>query len=160
VNETHSIDDLHLFHDIAGADIVDNVQAFDDLPEAGMVAVEVGHTGTVVTYEELRSAGIAAAVGHAHHAAVVVLFGCAHFAGNGITRSAGARTIGTTALDHEIGDHPVKAQAVIKTLLYEFPEISCRDGCSVIIQFEGHDAFAGVYLPFGQCSCFHPGNLK
>ena len=53
---------------------------------------------------------------------------CAGFIIEGITGAASARSLRTSALDHEVCDDAMEDQIVIETLLREFDEVSCGLG--------------------------------
>ena len=50
---------------------------------------------------------------------------------DGVARAAHAVSVGTSALDHKAGDHPVENQPVVKALLYQMNEIIHRIGSNV-----------------------------
>ena len=86
------LDNRNRENQVAGTDVVDDIEALDNLAEAGVHAVEVLGVLAVVADEELRAAGILATVGHRHYAAVVVLAW-----GRGLALDSPARTAGTIA---------------------------------------------------------------
>lgn len=71
--------DRLLLHDgdgedeVAGADVVNHIQALDNLAEAGVNSVEVLGVLAVVADEKLRATRIFAPMGHRKHTPVVVL---------------------------------------------------------------------------------------
>jgi hypothetical protein len=142
----------NLFHYIAGANGINHVQTFRYLAKYGVVPVEVRRCCPGVTYEELRASGIASGVSHREHSAIVKLVLPGQFAVDVVARSAAAGTFRASALDHEVGDYPVKYQAVIETLLREGDEVLHGVGRIFLKELDLHDAFFGMDL-----SCFHNG---
>lgn len=78
---------------VAGTDVVDDVQPFDDAAEAGVTTVEMLRRFAGVTDEELRAARVASRMGHRKHAPVVVLARSRGFAFDRVTRTARARRL-------------------------------------------------------------------
>ena len=135
---------------IAGADVVDNVDTLHNLAEACVHAVEVLGVLAVVADEELRAAGILATVSHRHYAAVVVLAW-----GRGLALDSPARAAGTIAqwaasLNNEVGDTAVECESVVEAALGQFNEIFNGDRGLLLVEFGLHIAL------FGRDNCvFH-----
>ncbi len=68
---------------------------------------------------------------HGKYTAIVILIIPVQFTFDVVPGSAHAISIGTTALDHEIGDHPVKGKSVVETIFGQFNEISTVPGASL-----------------------------
>src|SRR4051812_13940753 len=97
--------DPHLCHAVTALDRVHHVHPLGDLTEDGVLLVQVGLAR--MADEELRPARVLAGVSHRERARVVNLL-----LARGLTLDLKARTAGAgahraTALNHEVGDHPV-----------------------------------------------------
>ena len=147
--------DHNLLHDIALADLVDDVETFDDFAEYGVVTVEVGGVLAAVADEKLGATGVAAGVGHGQYAAVVILVIARQFAVDLIAGAAIADAIGAAALDHEIGDDTVKGQAIIKALFSEGNEVFNSIGGIFFKEVDLHNALFGVNFGY-----FHSLSVK
>lgn len=115
-------------------DPINQIHIADHFSEHGMVTVEVCCVFAIVTYEELRSAGISTRMGHRQHTAVVDLLGSGEFARDFVSRSAGSGAKGTSALNHEIRNHTVENESVIESAFGEFDEIGDRSRRVVVVQ--------------------------
>lgn len=135
---------------IAGANIVYHVETLHHAAETGVNAVEMLRILAVMADEELRTAGIPAAMRHRQHAAVVILALGRGLALNGVTRSSRAVAARTAALNHEIGYDAVKRQSVIKMALGQLYEVGYRAGRLLFIEFGAHVALLG-----GNYGIFH-----
>lgn len=110
---------------VAGIDIIDYVEPFDHLAEAGVHAVEMLSVGAVVADEELAAACVFACMGHGEYAAVVILFFGLGFAFDMPAGAAGAyagvagiAAIGASALNDETGDDAMEAQTIVEAIVY------------------------------------------
>src|SRR5690606_17894424 len=88
--------DPHAADVVALLDLVDRFQAFDDLAEHRVLAVQPrrGHVGD----EELAAVGVGTRIGHGQHAALVG-DAVGGFVFEPVARAAPARTLGAAALD-------------------------------------------------------------
>ena len=137
------LDNRNRENQVAGADVVDDIEAFDNLAEAGVNAVEVLGVLAVVTDEELRAAGVLAAVGHRHYAAVVVLAW-----GRGLALDSPARATGTiaqraAALNNKVGNNAVKCESIVEAALGQLNEIFNGDRCLLLVELGLHIALFG-----------------
>jgi hypothetical protein len=78
--------------------------------------------------EELRSVGAGTGVRHRQHAGAVMAQIGAAFVAEAISRTAAAGPFGATALNHEVGDDTVEAQAVVVLAARKVDEVRDRDG--------------------------------
>lgn len=97
---------------VAAFDGVDDVLSFGRFTEDGVLAVEV--RGGAMSDEELGAVRVGAGVGHGEHAGLVVAAVCLALALELVAGVSGAGAEGAAALDHEIGDDAVEAQAVVE----------------------------------------------
>src|SRR5579871_3030555 len=93
-------------------DLIDNVVSFDDFAEHAVFVIEPGGGGD--GNEELAAVGIGASIGHGQHAGLRVLQIGVELIGKLITRATAAGAFGAAALDHEIGNHAMKDEAVVE----------------------------------------------
>jgi len=93
--------------------------------------------------EELRAVGVGSGVGHRESPGGIVSQFRVKFIFKRVARAAGARALRATALDHEIVDHTVKSQSIIKPLAGQLFEISNRFGCFVSEKFNTNLALVG-----------------
>ena len=81
------------------------------------------------------------------------------FVGEFIARSAGAGSLRTAPLDHEVVDDAMKFQAVVEALVYELLEIGHGIGHFVVVQL--HADFAAIGIEFSDFHRIGPwGNGK
>ena len=99
---------------VAWVDVVNNVNTLNHLAEAGVYAVKVLCVGAVVADEELRAAGIFAAVRHREYATVVVLTLGRGLALDGPAWATCAIADRAATLNNEIWNHAVEGQSVVK----------------------------------------------
>src|SRR5262249_6711679 len=92
-------------------DLLSDVLAFDDLAKDGVLVVKPG--GSRDGDEELASIGARTGVGHGEFACLRVLERGMKFVAESVTRSTAAAALRAAALDHKIGNHAVKHQAVV-----------------------------------------------
>lgn len=128
---------------VAAADVVDDIEPLDNLPEAGVHAVEVPCILAVHADEELRATGVASGVGHREHAAVVALARRRGLAFDRVAWTARPVAPRAAALDHEIGDHPVEGQAVVEAVLGQIDEVGHGARGLVGVEFRLHVALLG-----------------
>jgi hypothetical protein len=133
-----------LGHLIPLPDGIDYVQAFHHPSKAGMVTVEVRRVFAAVANEKLRTARITSGVSHGKHAPVVVLITAGEFAVDFITGSAGTRTGRITALYDEVGDYPVKGEAVVEAFFGQRNKILNGFGRIGIEELDFHHPFIGM----------------
>ena len=133
--------DGDLFHFIALGDRIDHVLAFGHLAENRMLAVEPW--GFDMGDEELRSIGVRAGVGHRENARTIVLQVGMKFVLKLVARTAGAGALRTTGLDHEVFDHAVELQTVVKAIAGKLFEVADRLGDLVFEQFQLDGALIG-----------------
>src|SRR5690242_14394815 len=118
-------------HAIALLDAIDLVHAGDDLAEHGVVVVQV-RRGAIGDVElAARRVGVLAA-GHRHRAADVLLL--VELRLDLVARPAGPVTLGAAALDDEVGDHAMEAEAVVEALLGQRDEV--LDGFRRVLRIE------------------------
>src|SRR5678815_4117448 len=104
-----------------------------------------------MTDEKLASARVLAGMGHGQRAGDMLMGVAISLAFDGVAGAAGADPwIGgvagkrIAALDHEIGDDPVKAGAIVEALVGELLEIGDRAGCFILEQLCGDGALGGL----------------
>ena len=136
--------DDDLFHNVAGPDLVNHFEAFINLTEAGMVAVQMGGILTGMADEKLGSARITAGVCHRKYAAVVELVVAGQFTFNLIARTAAACSVGASALNDEVGDYAVEGQAIVKIVFRQIDEVGYSVGGIFFEEHDLHNAFGGV----------------
>jgi len=115
-------------------DFVNGFHPFENLAENGVIAVEKVRSVFRENYEKLAAVGVWAGVGHGDSAADVmkvwvdfVIDCCAR---PFVAVAAGAVELcEVTALDHEVGDYPVKDCPVVFSVL--------REGCEIFYHFRG-----------------------
>lgn len=108
---------------VPGLDRIDHLKPLDHLAEAGVVPVEVCGVLSAVADEELRSAGVAARVGHREHATIVALISTVELAFDLVPRTTAASAVRAPALDDEVRNHAVKREPVVVTLAGEVTEV-------------------------------------
>ena len=108
------VDNHNLLHDGSLFDFIYDCVSFKHFTKYGVVAVEVLGVLPVVADKKLRSAGIPAGMRHGKHASIVHLVVTSQFTIDIITRAAIANAIGTSALNHEVWNDPMKNQSVIE----------------------------------------------
>jgi hypothetical protein len=128
---------------VAGADIVDNIQALDNLAKAGVYAIEVLGVHTIVADKELRATSVRTTVCHRQHATVVVLTLGTGLAGDSPARTACAITLGATSLNNEIGDYSVEAKSIVEVALGELNKVSNGDRCLFLVELNLHITLLG-----------------
>ena len=130
-------------HLVALGDGVDDVLAFEDLAEYAVLAVEP--VGDDVGDKELAAVGVGPGVGHGQHARLVVLLGQgAGFIVKFVARVARARALRAAGLNHEVGDHAVKGQAIVEAVLGELDEVARGLGAVLGEQFNLDVTFVGL----------------
>ena len=110
---------------VAAFDGVDDVLPTGDFTEDGVLAVEV--RGGAMGDEELGAVGVRSGVGHREHAGLVVPAVGFAFALELVARVTGAGAEGAAALDHEIRDDAVEAEAVVEAAAGEAEEGGAGD---------------------------------
>ncbi len=154
VAENLLLDNCNRENQVAGADVVDDIEALDDLAEAGVYAVEVLGVLAIVADEELRAAGVLTSVSHRHNAAIVVLAWGRGLALDTPARAAGAVTQRAAALNNKVGDNAVESQTVVETALGQLDKIFNSDRSLFLVEFGLHIAL------FGRDDCvFHNGKF-
>src|SRR5260370_24634074 len=112
--------DLHvLFRPVLRAsrhfrNLLHHVVAFDDFAEHAVLVVQPRRRRD--GHEKLAAVAIGTGVGHREHARFSVFQLGMKLVGEFVARPAAARTLGASALDHEIRTHAMKNEAVIKRL--------------------------------------------
>lgn len=134
----------YFLHYISLPDLIDHIQPFVNFAKDSVLAVEVFGVFPVVANKELGSARISPSVRHREHSAVVVLMVTVQFTINFVTGTAVADTVRAAALDHEIGDHPVKNKSVVKMMLCEVNKIFHGVGRILVKEFDFHDTLLRV----------------
>src|SRR4029453_17554558 len=132
--------DGHRRHPVALLDAIDVLHAVHHLAEHGVVVVEVrrGPVGDV----ELAAGRVGVlAAGHRHRAAQVLLL--VELGLDLVAGPAGAIALGAAPLHHEVGDDPVKGEAVVEPLLGERHEVLDRLRRVLGEEFDA-DLLAGV----------------
>lgn len=105
---------------------VDHVLAFGGLSKNGVLAIEVRSRS--VSDEKLGTVGVGACVGHGEDAGLVVATVGFAFALELVAWATGAGALWTTALNHEVRDHSVKLEAIVKPAGGEVKERGYGDG--------------------------------
>jgi hypothetical protein len=141
-------------HLIALTDGINYIQTLHNPAEAGMIAVEVCGIFPAVANEKLGTAGIAAGMCHGQHATVMKLIASREFAINLITRATGSGTMWATSLNDEIGDNAMKSKAIVITFLCKAYKVFYSVRGILIIKFDLHYPFVGVYF-----SCCHGNKI-
>ena len=100
------------FDGVALVDPVDHLLPFYNPAKHRVLVVQVG-CGDMGD-EELAAISAGTSIGHGENTGAVVAQARVEFIGKGVAGTAGAGTQRATALDHEVGDHPVEGQAVVK----------------------------------------------
>ena len=124
------------------ADGIDDVLSFGGLAKDGVLAVEVG--SGAVGDEELGAVGVGSRVGHGKDARLVVATVGLALALELVAWAAGARALGASALDHEVGDDAVEFQAIVKSAGGEMKKRGHRDRGVIGESGDIDVAFAGV----------------
>ena len=115
------------FHDLVLLrDRVDDILAFGDFAEDGMLAVEVG--SRQMGDEKLAAVRAGAGIGHRENPGLVVLEAGFDLVLELVAGTAHAGAGRVAALDHEIRDHPVKREAVVVAVLREVEVVGNGDG--------------------------------
>ena len=109
-------DDLNALDGIALLDGVDHAEAFGNLAEDGVLAIEP--RGCHMGYEELAPIGARTRVCHREDARPIVGKALIDLIGEGIAGSAGPGPLGAAPLDHEVLDDPVEDQIVVEGLVF------------------------------------------
>ena len=162
-----------------GADVIDGLNALDDLAEGGILPVQMG--GVLMHDKELAAGGVGGhGAGHGENAAVVLeVVGKTvgrELALDAVAGAAGADALGVAALDHKAGDHAVEDQPVIEALLHQGDEIVDGVGGDLgielglhhiaVFHFKGYDRIAHqVFLSFiilsiSRLDCFSASELR
>ncbi len=130
--------DGYLFHFVALADCVHHILPFKHLAKHRVLVVEPGrgHVGD----EELRPIGIGAGIGHRQNSGARMLEVGVKLIGKFVTGATGSGALRTAGLNHEIRDHAVKLQAVIKSIFRQFLKIGHGLGNLVVEKFAADGA--------------------
>src|SRR5262249_58740282 len=107
-------EDLDGFDLVAPGDLVHDVLAFDDVAEHRMLAIEPWSRD--MSDKELAAVAGRTGVGHGQSARAGVFQFGPDFILEPVAGAAGARSQRAAALDHEVGNHPVETQAIVKRL--------------------------------------------
>ncbi len=110
---------------VALSDLIHGILSRDHLAEDRMFAVKV--RGWQVGDKELAAIGVRSGICHGENARLFVFERAVDLVGKLITRAAGACASRVAALDHEIGDHAMKADAIIVSALGEVEKIRGGD---------------------------------
>ncbi len=129
---------------------VNDILALDHFSEHTVLAIKPGRGH--VRDKKLAAVCIGTGVGHRQHTRGVVLQILVKFIGEFVTWTAGSGAAGATALDHEVGNHPVEDQPVVERFADKFLKIGNGFRRLFIKQLDADDALAGV-----KCSNFHNG---
>src|SRR5438034_3154521 len=130
-SHTLRFDDPHRRHPVALSDPVDVLHAGDDLPEDGVVTVEVGRGAIADVELAARGIGVLASR-HRDGPAQVLLR--VELGGDRVPGTAGAVAFGAAALDDEVRDDAVEGEPVVEPLLGERQEV--RDGLRRVFREE------------------------
>jgi len=125
---------------------VDHVLPFGHFAEDGVFSIEMW--GGAMGYEELRTIGVGTGVGHGEDAGFVMTAMGLAFTLEFVTGITTAASIRATTLDHEVGNHPVKGQSVVKFARGEVEEGANGDGCVIGEEGEVDVALAGLHSNF------------
>lgn len=131
---------LNFLHLIPLADRVDELFAAEDLPEDGVVAVQMSGGLAVMHDEELGAAGVATSVRHRQRPALVLVRVVYHFAFDGVARAAGTGAVRAAALGHEARDDAVEGQAVVEAVVCQLLKVFDGARCVGVEQFKFHGA--------------------
>ena len=104
----------------------------DNLAEHRVLAVQP--VGLDVGDEELAAIGVGAGIGHGQHA-TLMLHTVVGFVLEAVARAAATGAFRAAALDHEIGNHAVEAEAVIEAALGQVDEIGHGQRGLLRVQF-------------------------
>ena len=128
---------------IAGTDVVDDVQPLDHPAEAGVAAVEVLRRLAGAADKKLRAARVLSGMGHREHAPVVILARRRGLAFDLVPGAARAVAPRAAALDDEARNHPVEGQPVVEIVVGQLDEVRHRTGGLLRIELGLHVAFLG-----------------
>src|SRR5690606_19020525 len=113
-------------------------ESFYYFAENGVFAIEVACRFTRVADEELRAAGVTAGMGHGKNTTVVVLVVAVEFTLDRVSGATVSNTVGTAALNDEIGDDAVERKTIVKSLLCKGYEILYGVGSIFFEEFDLH----------------------
>lgn len=128
--------------------LIDNVHALKHFAEHRVVAVQVLGVLAVVADEELRATGVATGMGHGEHAAIVKLVLTRQLAIYLVAWSAVANAIGAATLNHEVRNHAMEDQSIVKSFLRQVNKILHRLGSIFFIKLNLHHTFFGMYFSY------------
>ena len=94
--------------------------------------------------KELASIGVRACVGHGEDSRAVMSEVFVELVFELVPGTAGTSSLGTTGLDHEVGDDTMEGEAVIETIVGEFFEIGDGLGDLVVVQLESDVSSVGL----------------
>lgn len=137
------LDDANRENQIAGADIIDNIQALNHFTKAGVHTVEVLRILAIVADEELRAARILASVGHRKHTAIVVLARGRSFTFNRIARAACTVADGASALNYKVGNDTMECQTVIEAAFGQLHKVGDSARSLLLVELGLHIALLG-----------------
>ena len=139
-------DDGERFDNVALTDGVDDFLAVaDHFTKNSVFAVEV--RGGDMGDEELRAVGVRASICHAENAGAVVLeLKRGEFVIPFVAGVAASTAMRVAALDHEVGDHPMESQSIIKAILGKEDKVIDGDRCFGGEKLDAKVAFVGRKL--------------
>src|SRR5216684_4696632 len=119
-------------------DFVGNVLPFDHFAKNCVAIIEPRSRG--YGYEKLAAVRVGPRIGHGELAGLVVPQRLVEFIGELIARPAGAGAQRAAALNHEVGDHAVKRQAVVKRPFHGFSRFGVGEFLCAFGEFDevGH----------------------
>lgn len=134
--------DDDFLHDIALTNGVDNILPIKHLAEYGVFAVEVwlGRVGD----EELAAVCVRAGICHGDDTGLMFEWVVPYLVFKFVPWPARASSQRIAALDHEVGDHAVEFESVVKALLCEKHKVIDGFRRVVWVQFEDDIAFIGL----------------
>jgi len=125
------------------ADLIDNLDALNDLTESGVLAIQMGCV--LVHDEELAAGGVGHhGAGHGQNAALVengvIKAVCLELTADGVLGAAHAVAQRVAALDHEAGDNAMENETIVKALGNEGDKVVDGIWSKLGIELSLHDA--------------------
>lgn len=136
--------------DVDRGNRIHHIQAVDDLPEGGVLAIEMLAFVAAQADEELASRTVRiAGSGHREHAllvSTVIELGLQLMAGATGSGHASSTfpSVRAAALNDEAGEDPVKTKTVVKALLAELEHVLNVVRCHILPQLDGDGAMIGL----------------
>lgn len=130
------------YHLVALLDCIDHfLPIVEYLPKHGMLAIKPWCGD--MSNEELRSVGVRSGIGHGEHTGTTVSQIGVEFVFKHVAGPAGSGTLGAAPLDHEILNHAVEQERIVKTFVCQFFKIGHGVGGFVVKQFDANATFVG-----------------